>query len=796
MVTHQIEEDTVLTDKGDLLPVKFSDGGSDTIFSNNKAYYWDTDVNCETELLTFAQIRMVHWLEPNKFFIINENIGNYLKDKDKNQGPQFRIEVKKEVEYLCDKGQGKDEENIMENIPSKFLAEKKIIAQKTNHENLFVTILLGGFDMETGKTDHAYANLKKAFCQDRNRKICEQIQLSELKEYLDNMDDGSAGSQYFTEYQSLSSLADILLVISNQELINNSVSTEVYKDLYTHSMNQLDFNYYKLRTIAKTQDMEIIRMMCELERQVMLTVLQLATINDKIAGKLLTGKDSYFFKISDDQGWLSKCEKVNSPWIEQDKCYDKIPVVYKGVVQFIDPKSRKISDPILVNEVDCIKEARTIRFQLDPENEESWYSLIPHLVHKDSLKIFSPFITKMDKKFNNILHESINTGIYNKEDMQELYNKIQQGERKEGLFKIMIGRANYSINGMTEFNGKNYWNRNMKRNLYFDEFISPSYFDFNFKKHIMNFFGFIHYTIITFGGYFGTVMFVYVIILAYKAILVGTNCFSLRKSNLYDNLCELCCHAFTGTHNSHKVMSRVEDYGSKINLLSECIIEMQNKNRIREKRENPRNKIDRNRRKSDSENYSIEIKNANRLEFENEIEKHKYPDLTELKRRNTIQGRFNNNSIITSQPSNYLTMGTQHLNIQRLRRSLDEIPGYEQYNEEIQIKVLPELPNTQYLHENNMRENKFFEKMHKIDFNKLKSPAINSTILPKYEEPSLGKLEKFKNSIRNLNSKSNEPECYFCHKKGHTTLDCSEKTEKMLVTKEIEIDENEDYSQI
>ena len=118
----------------------------------------------------------------------------------------------------------------------------------------------------------------------------------------------------------------------------------------------------------------------------------------------------------------------------------------------------------------------------------------------------------------------------------------------------MIDNLNYSIDGMNFYNGKTYWSDSMRKHIYIDNFISDKYFDINFEKHMKTFFGAIHYGIINFGGYFGTIMFLYVVVWIWRSITVGNNCYSIMKSDVYDGCWSTCFHSIIGGHHSHKIV--------------------------------------------------------------------------------------------------------------------------------------------------------------------------------------------------------------------------------------------------
>ena len=68
------------------------------------------------------------------------------------------------------------------------------------------------------------------------------------------------------------------------------------------------------------------------------------------------------------------------------KCYDRIPILYEGEIRFVDPNTQIDPDAHTQNCSDIIKNL----FQLDMDQEDSWYTLTPGTVHQDKLAVFGP----------------------------------------------------------------------------------------------------------------------------------------------------------------------------------------------------------------------------------------------------------------------------------------------------------------------------------------------------------------------------------------------------------------------
>ena len=74
---------------------------------------------------------------------------------------------------------------------------------------------------------------------------------------------------------------------------------------------------------------------------------------------------------------------LDSP--HDEPCYEKIPILYRGQIQFVDPITRQTYPHAMAqNGFDCIKNL----FQLDMDQEDSWYTLTPFIVHEDKPAVF------------------------------------------------------------------------------------------------------------------------------------------------------------------------------------------------------------------------------------------------------------------------------------------------------------------------------------------------------------------------------------------------------------------------
>ena len=109
--------------------------------------------------------------------------------------------------------------------------------------------------------------------------------------------------------------------------------------------------------------------------------------NPRLAGYMLTGNRSMFLETDGSLAWLYHCPLVHSRLHTMNQCYDRILILYEGHIQFIDPITRRTHAAAdLQNCTDRIKNL----FQFDMDQEDSWYTLTPGLVHHNRPVAFGP----------------------------------------------------------------------------------------------------------------------------------------------------------------------------------------------------------------------------------------------------------------------------------------------------------------------------------------------------------------------------------------------------------------------
>ena len=68
-----------------------------------------------------------------------------------------------------------------------------------------------------------------------------------------------------------------------------------------------------------------------------------------------------------------------------NQCYDRIPILYEGQIQFVDPITRQTQQA--ANLQNCTDRMKYL-FLFDMDQEDSRYTLTPGIVHQDKPAVF------------------------------------------------------------------------------------------------------------------------------------------------------------------------------------------------------------------------------------------------------------------------------------------------------------------------------------------------------------------------------------------------------------------------
>ena len=91
----------------------------------------------------------------------------------------------------------------------------------------------------------------------------------------------------------------------------------------------------------------------------------------RLAGYMLTGNRSIILQTDGSLAWLYHCALVHTPLHLMNQCYDAIPILCEGQIQFVDPITRQTHPA--ANLKNCTDRIRSLS-QFDMYREDSLYT--------------------------------------------------------------------------------------------------------------------------------------------------------------------------------------------------------------------------------------------------------------------------------------------------------------------------------------------------------------------------------------------------------------------------------------
>ena len=314
----------VLSDSAQVLPCALEELGCEVTSLDPYAYIWDYPDNCVLSVFRTEDVNMVK--QVTKYYIIS----------GPDSTTKFVFEVKDNPQKHCGK-------------PTDIYP--------TNYDSLYVAIISGGFDLRSG------GNLGK-----------ERNGATQLLQYIPPTENNGFAQLYAYDPKHTShktSDEDMYLKV----------------DYKMHMGTKLDYLFFQSSRLLQASEMQLLKSQCEQERTQILTILMLSLENPRLAGYMLTGNRSMFPETDGSLAWLYHCPLVHSPLHTMNQCYNRIPILYEGQFQFVDPITRQTHPAAYIQ--NCTDRIKTL-FQFDMDQEDKWYTLTPGIVHQDRPAVFGP----------------------------------------------------------------------------------------------------------------------------------------------------------------------------------------------------------------------------------------------------------------------------------------------------------------------------------------------------------------------------------------------------------------------
>ena len=406
-----LENGKVLSDTGLFLPCALEELGCKTTSLDPYAYIWDYPDNCAISILRTEEVNMVK--QGKKYYVFS----------GADSSSQFVFEVKNNAQ----KHWGK---------PTSIYP--------TNYDSLYMDRLSEGFDMTTGR------NLGR-----------DQNGATKILQSLGPKEKGDFGQLY----------AHNPKLEGTQKLQTADPDNYLNIDYEMHLGTKIDYLFFQSSQLL--QATEIYLLQNEQDSTQILTNLMLALEDTRLAGYMLTGNRSMFLETDGSLAWLYHCSKVHSPLHTLNQCYDKIPILYGGQFQFVDPITRQTYPHATTQ--NCSDRIKNL-FQLDMDQEESWYTLTPGIVHQDKPAIFGP--QDMNPVSSHTFIGSQDAGMYTRNELKGFWDSILiNATSRTALGKLSRKLIVYTT-AQEGTDGSHYYTP--RTEFFVDKMISSEYFKYQF----------------------------------------------------------------------------------------------------------------------------------------------------------------------------------------------------------------------------------------------------------------------------------------------------------------------------
>ena len=112
-------------------------------------------------------------------------------------------------------------------------------------------------------------------------------------------------------------------------------------DYEMHLGTKLDYRFFQSSRVLQASEKQLLKNQCQQDRTQILTILMLSFEDPRLAGYMLTGNRSIILETGGNLAWLHHCPLFHSPLHTMNQCYDRIPILYEGQIQFVDPITRQ-----------------------------------------------------------------------------------------------------------------------------------------------------------------------------------------------------------------------------------------------------------------------------------------------------------------------------------------------------------------------------------------------------------------------------------------------------------------------
>ena len=432
------------------LPCSVSEGGCESTSTDPYAYTWQNNENCQSFEISEHFAKMVKMND--KYYIIRDSDNEHDKKIfwGAQKGGSFVLQIFNKPQALCSNTE---------------------IVYPTPYDSLFVSYT-GGFDMKTGLSVNLEPNAIK-------------------HSYTNEIWTEKYGHNYHEKTSKRTEYSNGITKNSSTNFVNYEA----------HLGTKLDFIEFNSIQRLQLIDLQMLKNDCELERSIMQSNLAYSHDSPRMAGFLLTNNRSMFLETNGNIAWLYHCPPLFSDLQIMDKCYDRIPILFKGSVHYVDPITRQTFKT--AKEQSCSDNHLNL-FQLDIEDDDTWVQLTPSIIQVPAPDVFTPKLSS--KMLHNFKFKgSDRVSIYTKKQLKEFWRNIEMNAEMKETIKTFTKELVVEQGGSTRNYYSNYYPMNK---IYLDSFISPDFFNNRYIKM----FGKVQYVLERCGIYFAAFLFIKLII--------------------------------------------------------------------------------------------------------------------------------------------------------------------------------------------------------------------------------------------------------------------------------------------
>ena len=177
-----------------------------------------------------------------------------------------------------------------------------------------------------------------------------------------------------------------------------------------------------------------------------------------------------------------------------DKCYDRIPILFERSTKIVDPITRQTYD--FASEIPCLGDYISV-FQLDVENDNSRYQLLPDTMPFNKPLLFKP--TELGHITQFPTFDTRRAGMYTPKQMKNFWDNIIRASASDTVLKKLTGTILTQGNTVRISDPGNLERLlSLDDRLLMDHFMTPSFFVDKFKET----FGLLGYYIQCLGNFF------------------------------------------------------------------------------------------------------------------------------------------------------------------------------------------------------------------------------------------------------------------------------------------------------